>query len=69
MVLTQDEIGPNLERVPEFVDRAIQGALAFQSPQAENYAKKNAPWTDRTTNARNGLIAKSGKESDRKSVV
>jgi hypothetical protein len=63
-VITQDQISPNLERLPDFIDRTIQGALSFQTPQAENYAKKNAPWTDRTTNARNGLKAASGKEQD-----
>lgn len=39
-------------------DRAIAAACAFHATRAQAYARSNAPWTDRTTNARNGLFAK-----------
>lgn len=38
-------------------DRAITAATAYHATQAVAYARRNAPWTDRTTNARNGLFA------------
>lgn len=38
-------------------DRFITAATAYHATQAVNYARTNAPWTDRTTNARNGLFA------------
>lgn len=38
-------------------DRAITAAIAFHATKAVAYARQNAPWTDRTSNARNGLFA------------
>lgn len=37
------------------MDRAIQGVCRYYDGLLEASAKTNAPWTDRTTNARNGL--------------
>lgn len=37
------------------IDNAIQGVCRFWDGKFEAHAKVNAPWTDRTTNARNGL--------------
>lgn len=37
------------------MDRAIQGVCRYYDGAMEAHAKVNAPWTDRTTNARNGL--------------
>lgn len=37
------------------LDRAIAGAVKFRSHIAEGWMKENAPWTDRTGNARSGL--------------
>jgi len=31
--------------------------MAFHATKAQEYARSNAPWTDRTSNARNGLFA------------
>ena len=39
-------------------DRAITAAIGYHATQAQAYARTNAPWTDRTSNARNGLFAK-----------
>ncbi len=39
------------------VNRAIAATLQRQAVAAENWMKGNAPWTDRTGNARNGLSA------------
>lgn len=38
-------------------DRALTAATAYHATKAAAYAKQNAPWTDRTGNARNGLFA------------
>lgn len=35
----------------------IVAVMAYNSDRAEEYMKSNAPWTDRTGNARNGLKA------------
>jgi len=44
-------------------DRFITAATALHARQAVNYARTNAPWTDRTTNARNGLFARAERDA------
>lgn len=39
------------------MDRAIQGVCRYWDGPIETAMKEGAPWTDRTTNARNGLTA------------
>lgn len=39
------------------VKRAMVAAAKMTEPEAEAYMKNNAPWQDRTGNARNGLKA------------
>jgi hypothetical protein len=55
-----DTISPNLDRLPAFINRILFSVMRFEEGRAEAYARLNAPWTDRTTNARNGLTAKGG---------
>lgn len=43
-------------------DRAITAATAYHATRAVAYARQNAPWTDRTTNARNGLFARAERD-------
>jgi hypothetical protein len=44
-------------------DRAITAATVFHAGRAVSYARANAPWTDRTTNARNGLFARAERDA------
>lgn len=37
---------------------AVVAAANYVAPEAQSYMKSNAPWTDRTGNARNGLSTK-----------
>ncbi len=59
-------MGRNLSRKgSEKLMDAAWAAVSQMAPEVENYAKINAPWTDRTGNARNGLAARAyrqGKE-------
>ena len=41
----------------ERLRKKILAVLEYKAPQVENYMKTNAPWTDRTGNARQGLRA------------
>lgn len=61
LFITQDSLTPTLQASPRFLDRAIFATLRFHESEAESYAKLNAPWTDQTANARNGLFARSGR--------
>lgn len=44
------------------MDRAITAAMAYHATRAVAYARQNAPWVDRTTNARNGLFARAERD-------
>lgn len=39
------------------IDVAIRGVMKLWDGRIESHMKNRAPWTDRTTNARNGLYA------------
>ena len=39
------------------------------APEVENYMKLNAPWTDQTGNARNGLAARAYEDGDEIGIV
>jgi HK97 gp10 family phage protein len=41
----------------EKLQRALYGVVKYWDGPTERWMKHNAPWTDRTTNARNGLFA------------
>ena|SRR5687768_6378099 len=58
-----------LRQFNERVDRMISQVIDFQADRAEAYAKTNAPWTDQTTNARNGLFARGVHETGSHSIV
>jgi len=45
----------NISQLPAKVDGYIHAVCDYQGNRAISYARKNAPWTDRTGNARNGL--------------
>lgn len=51
------DLSANVAQVAPRVRRAIRAAFAHRSTRAVAYARQNAPWTDRTSNARNGLYA------------
>jgi hypothetical protein len=54
----EDTFTVRLRRYDREVDEMIGQVIDFQATRAEAYAKTNAPWSDRTTNARNGLFAR-----------
>lgn len=46
-----------LDRIEPLVHEAISATMAYHATRAVAYAKQNAPWTDRTGNARGGLFS------------
>jgi hypothetical protein len=46
------------------INRAIKGVMLYNDGPAEEHMKHNAPWHDRTTNARNGLGAKASSKGN-----
>lgn len=53
-----DDLGPGLNRAAAFVIPYVDAVLEHDSGESQNDMRVNAPWTDRTSNARNGLFAK-----------
>lgn len=51
------EMGQNCTVYGDRVLAAVQAVADYFAPVFESYAKQNAPWTDRTGNARQALYA------------
>jgi len=46
----------NIELIEPKVRAAIDASVKYHATRAVAYARQNAPWTDQTGNARNGLF-------------
>lgn len=57
-----DSLTPQLKELLPRVDAAVDLVFDRYEAIAETYARTNAPWTDRTGNARGGLFAQHDKE-------
>jgi hypothetical protein len=57
-----DSLTPGLQRLLPAVDAGVDLAFDAIRPIAESHMRDNAPWTDRTANARNGLMSAHQKE-------
>lgn len=57
MTWQQLELLDTLAKGNEKVNDAIMAALEYKAPEVEAHMKQNAPWTDQTGNARQGLRA------------
>lgn len=49
------ELQVNIKGLKGKVDKALSAITDYHAVEGTAYMKENAPWTDRTTNARNGL--------------
>jgi hypothetical protein len=52
-----DQIRPSLKSAEQKAKSYLSRITTFHALRAETYARLNAPWTDRTGNARSGLTA------------
>lgn len=57
IVITHDTLTPGLKAFPKTIRQRIGLYMKSQAPRVQDAARKGAPWTDRTGNARNGLFA------------
>jgi hypothetical protein len=51
------------------VNSKLNALLQYYAPEVENWMKSNAPWTDRTGNARNGLAARAYQDKDGHGII
>lgn len=63
-----ETIKANIDRFGNDVIRKVEMALEYTIAESENEAKRKAPWTDRTGNARNSITG-SGPSNDGKNLV
>lgn len=68
-IIWKDGLGPNLRSGPAKVRKAAVITAHRMAPQVEAHMKNNAPWTDRTGNARNGLAARAYEAGDEVGIV
>ena len=66
---TSDTLTPALKVIDDSIDRALTATIEYHAPRAAAFAKKNAPWTDRSTNARNGLFSVAERDRPRYRIV
>jgi hypothetical protein len=55
---THDTLTPGLAVSTATLHKRLDTFMAFQESKVQDYMRTNAPWTDQTGNARNGLFAK-----------
>lgn len=63
------EIRRNVSRFDGRANDAIAKVFQYQQGASESYMRTNAPWTDQTTNARNGLFSKADRDHDSHSLL
>lgn len=63
------QLGAGIRRGAERTKAAARATVQSMAPEVENYMKLNAPWTDQTGNARNGLAARAYEEGDEIGIV
>jgi hypothetical protein len=62
-------LGRKLATGPQELHKAAVIISNRMAPEVENYMRVNAPWTDRTGNARNGLAARAYEEAESVGIV
>jgi len=54
---TEDTLSIGLKEFTPKLEHRIGLLVDYYAPRTQSYARSNAPWKDRTGNARNGLFA------------
>ena len=56
------ELEDGLSSLERRLDSGLFALTEYWASQSQNRLRANAPWTDRTGNARNGLMGRAGRE-------
>lgn len=68
-IFWHDGIGPTLEVMTEVAVTRATAVMEESAGLVEDYAKANAPWTDRTGDARNSLTAEADEDFEGISII
>lgn len=69
IVIKRDTLSPGLDRFNPEVEEAIRMVLEYWAARAVTQMRQNAQWTDRTSNARNGLASRVYVDDDSAALV
>lgn len=69
LVWGDDSLMAGIREGNERVHAKVMSVLEYKAPQVEAHMKINAPWTDQTGNARQGLAAQAFDEGDNMGIV
>lgn len=69
MVWMPDTLTPRLVKMPKNFNKKLNVFMELQSEKVQDFMRLNAPWTDRTGNARQGLFAKNVSDDSKFSIV
>jgi hypothetical protein len=58
IIIQSDTLRPGIVGFQAELSGALDVLMKYEAPQVQSYMRTNAPWTDRTGNARQGLFAK-----------
>lgn len=58
LVWTDRSLHRNMGLMAPAMDQIIGKVMEYEANEAQNFMRQNAPWTDRTANARQGLFAR-----------
>lgn len=56
--ITSDTLTPGIVAFPPKLHAAVAAVMQYHEGNVQDAARDGAPWTDRTSNARNGLFAR-----------
>jgi len=62
-------LGPGMAGFSARLTTVLKGFFEYQETHVQDYMRSNAPWTDRTGNARQGLFAKAFQDGDNHGIV
>ena len=62
-------LSTTLRNAPSRINTAVMAAINYQARRSESYMRENARWTDRTSNARNGLMAYTYKDGGQYNII
>lgn len=67
--ITSDDLGPALKQAEGKMYAALAATMEMNKSKVQSAARQNAPWTDQTSNARNGLFADTYQDGTSRGIV
>lgn len=68
-IWVSDTLTPGLVKSPVTLRVALRAFTSYQSSKVQDFMRSNAPWTDRTGNARGGLFASARSDGNGHTIV